>query len=192
MAYLTESEVRARASRITQRIQKSASRVLTEDRASSSDTFEVFLSHSSAEPEELLLGIKALLEDAGLKVYVDRYSDPQLSPDKVTPKTAEILRTRMRQSKTLLYVYSQHSIKSRWMPWELGFFDGLKGRVGIIPVTRNQEETFKGEEYLTLYPYVDRFATESGIEKLWITRSQNEYARLYEWAMGSEQIRKHD
>jgi len=182
MAYLTESEVRARASRITQRIQKSASRVLTEDRASSSDTFEVFLSHSSAEPEELLLGIKALLEDAGLKVYVDRYSDPQLSPDKVTPKTAEILRTRMRQSKTLLYVYSQHSIKSRWMPWELGFFDGLKGRVGIIPVTRN----------LTLYPYVDRFATESGIEKLWITRSQNEYARLYEWAMGSEQIRKHD
>src|SRR5208337_1355102 len=98
MAYLTESEVRERASRITQRVQKTAGRVLTEDHASDYATFDIFLSHSSSEPEELLLGIKLLLQDAGLTVYVDKYSDPQLSPNNVTKETAEILRTRMRQS----------------------------------------------------------------------------------------------
>lgn len=191
MAYLTETEVRARASRVTQRMQKSAHRVLTEDRAPASQTFDVFLSHSSAEPEDILLGIKAILEDLGLKIYVDKYSDPQLSPDSVTVKTADILRLRMRQSHSLLYVYSQHSTRSRWMPWELGFFDGHNGRVGVLPITRAQEEAFKGEEYLNLYPHVDRVATKGGEEKLWINRSTSEYARLYEWIKGAEEIYAH-
>lgn len=192
MAYLTETEVRARAARITQRVQKSASRVLTEDTASAGQTFDVFLSHSSDEPEEILLGLKAMLEDRGLSVYVDKYSDPQLTPDKVTPETAEILRGRMRKSNTLLYVHSQHSKKSRWMPWELGFFDGLKGSVGILPVTRNQEEVFKGEEYLNLYPHVDIATMSNTTERqLWINRSADTYARLDKWAKGTEKIRKH-
>jgi len=191
MAYLTETEVRGRASRITQRMQKSAHRALTEDQAPASETFDVFLSHSSAEPEEILLGIKAILEDLGLKVYVDKYSDPQLSPDNVTVTTADILRVRMRQSHSLLYIYSQHSSRSRWMPWELGFFDGHNGRVGVLPVTRAQEEAFKGEEYLNLYPHVDRVTTKGGEEKLWINRSTNEYARLYEWIKGVEEIYAH-
>ena len=191
MAYLIESEVRARASRVTQRVQKTAGRVLTEDRASASDTFDVFLSHSSAEPEEILLGVKAILEDLGLKVYVDKYSDPQMSPHNVTQQTAEVLRLRMRQSHSLLYVYSQHSTKSRWMPWEIGFFDGHKGRVGIMPITRAQEETFKGEEYLSLYPYVDRARIKDGEDRLWINRTASDYARLYEWIKGTEEIYTH-
>lgn len=191
MPYLTETEVRERAARVTQPLRKTAASVLTEDRASASDTFDVFLSHSSAEPEEILLGIKAFLEDAGLKVYVDKYSDPYLSPEAVTRETAVVLRGRMRQSLTLLYVHSQHSTKSRWMPWELGFFDGYKGRVGIFPVTRYQEEAFRGEEYLNLYPCVDRATTRNGIEKLWINRSENEYSQLYSWAKGSSEIQVH-
>jgi len=157
-----------------------------DDRAAIDDAFDIFLSHSSAEPEEILLGIKAMLEDANLKVYVDRYSDPQLSPDNVTRQTAEILRTRLRQSQTLLYVYSRHSTKSRWMPWELGFFDGYRGRVGIVPVTQRQEGTFEGEEYLNLYPYVDRV-----VNNFWINGAFGEYAPLREWSKGTDQIRKH-
>lgn len=52
MAYLTKTEVRARAAQVTQRVHKSAARVLTEDTASANQIFDVFLSHSSAEPEE--------------------------------------------------------------------------------------------------------------------------------------------
>ncbi|WP_186185279.1 TIR domain-containing protein [Burkholderia gladioli] len=190
MAYLTEDEVLQRAVRTTRSLYKSAHKILIEAAASEDDTFDVFLSHSSAEPEDILLGVKGLLEDRGLNVYVDKYSDPQLSPDEVTRETAEILRGRMKQSNTLLYVHSRHSKKSRWMPWELGFFDGLKGAVGILPVTQKQEATFKGEEYLNLYPYVDVASAEGETRKsLWINKSATVYARLDLWATGKAQIR---
>ncbi|VVM49934.1 hypothetical protein PS673_00711 [Pseudomonas fluorescens] len=187
MAILTEAEVITRSrnvSRSTQLIKSSM-----EHNASS--TFDVFLSHSSNEPDEIIFGIKGLLEDAKLKVYLDKIDDPQMSPARVTPETAEILRVRMRQSSSLLYVYSRHSTQSRWMPWELGFFDGLKGAVGILPVVQSTQSSFRGEEYLGVYPYVD-IATIKGTSKnnLWINRGNNEYADLAKWVKGAEMISK--
>ena len=190
MPFLTESAVRARASRIARSAGRTAGRILLETTASVGQKFDVFLSHSSAEPEEILLGIKSFLEDDGLSVYVDKYSDPQLSLDRVSRETASILRSRMGDSKILLYVHSVHSSKSRWMPWELGYFDGLKGKVGVIPVTKDQEETFKGEEYLNLYPYVEiAEGSLSRLECLWILESAKRYARLDLWADGKDSIR---
>ncbi|MGO3928373.1 toll/interleukin-1 receptor domain-containing protein [Rhodopseudomonas pseudopalustris] len=192
MALFTEDQVRTRASSVTSRLNKSAGRVLAQDSAPRAEPYDVFLSHSSSEPQELLLGIKTFLEDAGLSVYVDKYDDPQMSPDKVTADTAEVLRRRMRQSLSLLYVYSQHSTRSRWMPWELGFFDGLKGKVGIIPIMRDAGSSFKGEEYLSLYPYVDRAKVSKSQEQvLWINRNSEYYAQLKGWIVGTEMIKKH-
>ena len=191
MAYLTERTVQARAATVTTRIRKSAKRIISEASAPADEQFDVFLSHSSAEPEDIVLGVMLLLEDRGLSVYVDKYSDPQMSPAHVSRKTAHVLRSRMRNSEILLYIHSAHSKTSRWMPWELGYFDGLKGKVGVVPVTRNQEENFKGEEYLNLYPYVDvAKATGSNIDYLWITESSNRYARLDLWARGNANIRE--
>lgn len=126
MAFLTENEVRDRSSRVIKIARIVESRKIFEARASFSEKFDVFLSHSSSEPDEILNGVIGVLEDAGLSVYIDKYCDPSLSPEKVTPETAEILRQRMRNSLSLLYVHSQYSKKSRWMPWELGYFDGLR------------------------------------------------------------------
>ncbi len=192
MAFLTETEVRRRAAQVMQRRQKSAGSILFEDTASTHQRFDVFLSHSSAEPEHILLGIKAMLEDRQLSVYVDKYSDPQLSPEDVTPDTANLLRDRMRSSNVLIYVYSQHSKASRWMPWELGFFDGLKGAVGILPITLDREDEFEREEYLGLYPYVDvALGADSGRQHLWIRETAGIYARLDLWATGKATIRPH-
>jgi len=190
--YLTEAEVLRRAAKATQPLRKSARRLLLEATASADEAFDVFLSHSSAEPEEILLGVKLLLEELGLRVYVDKYSDSHLSPDDVTPATAELLRHRMRNSNTLLYVHSRHSKMSRWMPWELGYFDGLKGSVGVLPLMQDPADAFQGEEYLTLYPRVDVAALKGTTKKqLWITASENFYARLDRWAKGEEEISKH-
>lgn len=190
MALLTETEVLDRAAR-TMRIRKSAALEVLAETASPDATFDVFLSHSSNEPQNILLGIKGYLEDAGLSVYVDRYTDPQLSHDKVTPETAKTLRKRLRASRSLLYVYSHHSKLSRWMPWELGFMDGADRRIGIAPVVQTARNTFDGEEYLGLYPYLDR-ATISGQDSrtLWINRSQVKYAEYARWVRGNEEIRK--
>ena len=192
MSYLTEHAVINRARSITKSFNKSASVVLSEDSALKDQAFDVFLSHSSHEPEEIILGVKEWLEDEGLSVYVDKYSDPQLSPDKVTPATAEILRGRMRRSNVLLYIHSRHSTASRWMPWELGFFDGLKGKVGVIPITSTEGEPFKGEEFLNLYPYVDiAKAGSTEKERLWVNKSSLVYASLTGWAKGTAEIKDH-
>lgn len=41
------------------------------------------------------------------------------------------------------------------MPWELGFFDGFRTAVAVLPVAKNSSETFSGQEFLGLYPYID-------------------------------------
>ena len=75
MALLTEAQVLGRAQRRTGYLRRSAKDILTEETASALQRFDVFLSHSSAEPDEILLGIKLLLEDRGMSVYVDKYND---------------------------------------------------------------------------------------------------------------------
>jgi hypothetical protein len=63
----------------------------------------------------------------------------------------------MRQSKTLLYLASEAASSSKWMPWELGYFDGLRsGGVAIMPLLDNETDSFAGQEYLGLYPKVTK------------------------------------
>lgn len=189
MALLGEAEVAERAAREVTRLQKSANRILAEA-ARADGKFDVFLSHSSKESESILLGIKGMFEDRGLSVYVDRYSDPQLDPEKVTPATAQLLRSRMMNCGALIYVHSSNSTHSRWMPWELGYFDGLKGRVGIIPVLPSPRSgRFVGEEYLGLYPYVDYVAPSTSSDKtFWINGAAQHYAQFVNWVRGKEEI----
>ncbi len=189
MALLLEADVRDRASTVTHSLRKSMVEARADSVSPAQDRFDVFLSHSSNELEQIILGVMAFLNDAGLSVYVDRYHDPQLSPVAVTKQTAAVLRVRMRQSRSLLYIHSQHSKQSRWMPWELGYFDAYRGLVGIIPVAKEAELTFKGEEYLGLYPYVDRAPLENTAKSLfWINESATKYAQLIPWVRGEKKI----
>ena len=189
MPLLTEAEVAAEARRAIRDRGETAREILVEAKAED-DTFDVFLSHSSHEPEHIVLGIKSFLEKDGLSVYVDKYTDPQISPDNVTVATAELLRHRLISSSSLIYIYSGHSQLSRWMPWELGFMDGLSGKVGIAPVVKMQRNAFAGEDFLGLYPFVSRSEIRNTNHKtFWIKKSTKEYARLSRWIGGSSEIR---
>lgn len=188
---LTETQVRARANRVVISRQVTAKAILTEEKGLDA-TFDVFLSHSTNEPEHILLGVKMFLEDEGLSVYVDKYTDPQLSTKNVDVETAKLLRLRLSASKSLLYIYSEHSRLSRWMPWELGFMDGIKRKIGITPVAAETQEEFKGEQFLGLYPYVDHERIENSNKwTLWIQRSTSVYAELAPWIKGNEKIAPH-
>lgn len=168
--------------------------MLVEQAAAAEDErFGVFLSHSSNEPAAILLGVYETLVDAKLSVYVDSYSDPQLDPDHVGRGTAELLRHRLRSSASLLYVHSRYFSRSRWMPWELGFADAHCGRVGVLPVTLGRTGIYKGEEFLSLYPYVDRETIRDSSKRiLWINQSTRAYASLDRWVRGEEAIRTRD
>jgi hypothetical protein len=55
------------------------------------------------------------------------------------------------------------------MPWELGYFDGRKpGRVAIMPLPSSATTGFKGQEYLELYPNLERLNWTDGTKSLGI------------------------
>lgn len=156
MSYVTESEVRAAAARAKAATFKTAGILLRESRDTYQSSFDVFLSHSFMD-QELVLGAKQLLEEKGLTVYVDWIDDPLLDRTAVTRATAEKIRGRMRQCRTLLYLHSANATKSKWCPWELGYFDAFthpSRRVFIFPVTA-ADRAYTSQEYLNLYDTVD-------------------------------------
>jgi hypothetical protein len=176
MAYFTLREAREafERSQRTRPIWKSASQVLNEAEAKvrDADRFDIFLSHCVADAD-VIVGVKALLEEQGHKVYVDWLVDRQLDRNCVTPETADILRRRMQASGSLFFATSSSSPNSKWMPWELGYFDGLRqGRIAILPLVSYQGEAFKGQEYLGLYPVVERLQTSDGVDRAFVTRGQ--------------------
>jgi hypothetical protein len=97
MALLTESQVRMHKKSQTSALNKTARSLVMEAAYVKEGSFAVFLSHARVD-EELVLGVKLLLEDANKRVYVDWIDDPMLDRTNVSSKTAAELRKRMNQS----------------------------------------------------------------------------------------------
>ncbi|MBY3252159.1 TIR domain-containing protein [Rhizobium laguerreae] len=187
MPTITEDRVRSRAKRAT--ISKSAPTILNEAARDfrSYKTYDVFLSHSTKDAE-LVLGIKLILEDHGRSVYVDWIEDPELDRANVKPATAETLRNRMQSCLSLVYLHSGNSGASKWMPWELGYFDGYRGAVAVLPVTKSEESSFYGQEYLGIYPWIDESALS--LKDLRVHRSTTDYKSWREWTSDAQAFRK--
>jgi hypothetical protein len=173
MAYFTQREARSAAQNAVRQtgmtasatLNKSARAVLSEER------FDIFLCHSFKDAE-LVLGAKALLEQLGRSVYVDWVDDPLIDRSKVTAGTAELLRERMQACRSLVYAKSPTSPDSKWMPWELGYFDGLRGsNIAIMPLLEIAGSTYVGQEYLGLYPTIQKLSTNRGDAVPFVTRS---------------------
>jgi len=189
MAILTESEVRARARVQTAARGKTARTLVTEAASTKEEAFDVFLSHARVD-EELVLGVKLLLEDAKKRVYIDWIDDPQLDRSEVTPKAAAELRKRMNQSASMMYLFTPNAKRSSWMPWELGYFDGSNGTVAVVPVLASVNENYAGHEFVGLYPYVDfTKLSVSPTRSVYIHRSSGEYLDFDKWQKGVEKLR---
>jgi TIR domain len=190
MALLTKSYLSAKAQKASgyvteQYIRASAAEKLVTlaNTATAFETFDIFLSHSR-EDAILIRGLRDELTDLGLRVYVDWIEDPQLDRSNVTTETAAQLRSRMRQAKCLLFATSEAAKKSVWMPWELGYMDGHRNsRVAIAPMVEDYQSggEFKGQEYLGLYPYLDKTG-----DSLWIHKSSQRYVRFADWLEGKD------
>ena len=192
MALFKESYLRTRAAAGTP-IYESADTVLVKKAAafSTADQFDIFLSHSFSD-KDIVLGIWFALEDMGYKVYVDWIHDRHLSRETVTRATAEVLRDRMRNSKSLFFATSSGSSASKWMPWELGFKDGHNQKAAILPIAQTDTQSYVGQEYLGVYPYItEDAATGSDPRKrLWMRRSTTCYVLFDSWLAGHEPIER--
>ncbi len=72
------------------------------------------------------------------------------------------------------------------MPWELGFKDGENNRSAILPVQSTRPDSYSGQEYLGIYPYVTQQRSDKKEEKLWVHRSAKCYIVLDAWLDGKE------
>lgn len=147
--------------------------------------FDIFLSHSFLDREEVK-GLYIELTNMGYSVYVDWIIDSHLDRNNVTKQTAELIKNRLKSSKTLLLAISTNSELSKWMPWELGYVDGNTDKCAIIPISRDNRdlEYFQRREYLLLYPFVKKRKNMRNEEKLWIIEDSDVYVVFEEWKEG--------
>lgn len=165
--------------------------VLTENQTIYFDKsgYDLFLSHSYLD-KILVYTIVNLFNNAGYSVYVDWMVDMQLDRSKINRTTAETLRKRMDTCHGLAYISTTNIVNSKWCPWELGYVDGkTKGRCAILPVMATGSDTFKGQEYLSLYPYID-YEKQKGSDKkeFWVNDPQDssQYITLKKWLSGCD------
>jgi hypothetical protein len=184
MAVLTRARVREYAEK-RQVLQKTAADILTEHQriTAGQKEFDIFLSHRFADKVELV-GLMQMMESEGLSVFVDWKERPELDRTKVTKDTAAALKEDMKRCKTLLFAVTGTASTSIWMPWELGLFDGMKGKVATVPLATKPGE-FPGQEYAALYPWIDE-ATEKSSDQnvLWVNEAHDTYVRLKSWVKG--------
>ena len=151
-------------------------------------SFDIFLSHRFIDKDDILPIVEDLQKE-GLSVYVDWQTDPGLDRGKVTKKTAELLKKRMKQCKALIFASTLNSSSSKWMPWELGFMDALTNKVAILPIVDDSHvsDKFEGQEYLGIYPYIDR----DGNQVLFVNDSSDVYINLKSWMSGIKPYKRH-
>ncbi|MFC1855330.1 toll/interleukin-1 receptor domain-containing protein [Thermodesulfobacteriota bacterium] len=155
--------------------------IIAEKTVTDADSFNIFLSHSYKD-KRYIHKLKEHIENIyRITCYVDWINEPRaLDRNNIDHNTAELLRKRMSQSQSLIFCTSDNSSDSKWMPWELGYFDALKGRVAILPIV-DEGKTFIGQEYLGLYPYIDMSGRKICVNS---NRVRGKYVNLSEWLMG--------
>ncbi|CAM1339205.1 TIR domain-containing protein [Tenacibaculum aestuarii] len=146
------------------------------------EKFDIFLSHSFLDKDEVL-GIYHELKNKGYKVYVDWIVDSHLDRNKVTRESAELIRCRLKHSKSLLLAISSKVAMSKWIPWELGYVDGNTNKCAIFPVAKGayNENTFNRSEYLMLYPYIKEASLNGLHNRIYAVESSNTYVEFDRW-----------
>ena len=112
----------------------------------------VLLSHKHEEVS-FILKIKEFFDVQGIDIKID-WLDPDMNQVTIEETTYKI-RQYIRNSDKFILIASESSKQSLWIPWELGFADGVKGLIdiAILPITYN-ENKWKDREYYNIYDFL--------------------------------------
>ena len=153
MAFLTEDELRRRARRFAENKGVSINEALDSVARKHAGTYDVFLSQTIRDAE-IVLGFFDYLTSLGLEVFCDWITAGELHREDVTVANAAYLRDVMSRSSSMLFLDTEGADQSQWMCWELGWFDANNGHVAVVPVLLESDQSYRGREFLGLYPYV--------------------------------------
>lgn len=114
--------------------------------------FDVFLSHSSYDENELIK-LKAQLNSESITVYVDWVNDRNmLSRDLMDVNTAKVIIDRLQKCKSMILVLTENCLASKWTPWEVGYFHALGKPVCVYYPQEISEDLLP--PYWNLYPRI--------------------------------------
>lgn len=112
----------------------------------------IFLSHSHKD-KELIAPALAFLRSHGVTIYVDWMDEGM--PDTVSSATAVKIKEKIKQQKKFVLMVTENSKDSRWVPWELGYADPVKGinHIATFPIAERTD--FTKNEYMKIYPKIE-------------------------------------
>ena len=161
--------------------------ILTEDylleKRAATQSFDVFLSHSSADASALPKVI-GFLKQYGVNVYIDK-TDKEL-PKRTSAETGVKLKERIAQCKKFVVLVTANSKNSKWIPWELGIADEKKklANVALLPDVPNQTDAeWTEQEYLGLYPRIvkENFTGQTTAVWMVLDHHSNRGTELGQW-----------
>lgn len=149
---------------------------------------DVFLSHSTKDIK-LLPNIIEFIESNGASVYIDK-TDEQM-PSTTSPETGKILQDAIKSTKRFILFVTSNSQYSKWIPWELGIGDAMKGKSNIALLPAEEEASFSiprwpEQEYLGLYQRIIWGKFNGSDKSEWIVydHHKNSGVSLSRWLNG--------
>jgi hypothetical protein len=118
---------------------------------------KVFLSHSHKD-KDLIEGGGMFLNKFKVTIYVDWLDDDM--PETTNHATATKIKAKIAENSKFILLATPNALASKWVPWELGIADGLKGNdhVAILPVA-SPIHGWSGNEYVGMYPMIQETTT---------------------------------
>ena len=105
--------------------------------------YDVFLSHSSYDLNQLL-SLKKKLNAKGLVVYIDWVNDSVMMNRKnQNEDTWNVLKLRMDESKRMLFVMTDNSLRSVWAPKEIDYFKVQNKEIYVYQPEEISENPFE-------------------------------------------------
>jgi MTH538 TIR-like domain (DUF1863) len=107
---------------------------------------DVFISHKMEDAEKARRLKQRIVDDFHLTCWIDADDKEMKRIQNQDPVDYKLLTDRIREHlrtcRCLIFAHSSESHKSRWMPWELGFFDGRWGRrlIGLYDLDERAKE----------------------------------------------------
>tara|TARA_R110002094_G_scaffold219664_1_gene191771 strand:- start:77 stop:697 length:621 start_codon:yes stop_codon:yes gene_type:complete len=154
MAFLRDFDIRSRAQHRAKREGTTVEEAMRRVSRRQQSQYDIFLSQT-IQDAEIVLGVYDYLTEKGFVVFCDWIAAPDTDRNEVTPVNAAFIRETMNTCDTLLFLDTDSADQSQWMCWELGWFDGRRGPVGVLPILKDGEHHYRGREFLGLYPYVE-------------------------------------
>lgn len=105
-------------------------------------SYDFFISHSSKD-SKLVQNLILHLNSEGKNVYCDWISDSDyLKRNLVREATLKVIEKRLEQSKAIIFVHSQNSVKSIWCKYELNYFTETDKPIYQISITDIENENY--------------------------------------------------